>query len=473
MLRIISSLIGVKRKQPDDTPIVAPTAENSGLTTPSILNVSSFASLIDQFSDLAKTLILPFPTNYSFSIPNRFSTTRNSASIAVFNYDVRESFRILLKEVQALVDQDLDETIRYIGNMGAGKSHNLAALVVFLRKCKLHNLGITKDVVYIPSCEYLSMHKVDVMTAALIDAFPTDKAKLSKLKEWSELIAFVQSRPQRSILFIFDDWQFALSEANVPESENNRRYLLHQDLIHLTLYQYRIEAISAFTPLLTSVSSRDQNPHHTKFVYLYGGLTDREWAARKARSAFISCLSEEEEAQLRDYTGGVPLYLTAIGCYEGDLSERMAMFHKYEGINIVDNLEHSSRDYAAVDERKFTRQMRYAVNGEGEYLDESLYDHRYFYRDSDYMLRPVSGFVREAMREILRDFATKAYYRQLDKPWIDKAMAIGNDAVKEFAFKTYAVYAVTRDPSRYFEGVPNDIAECTVKYYDGDYPAFY
>ena len=124
-----------------------------------------------------------------------------------------------------------------------------------------------------------------------------------------------------------------------------------------------------------------------------------------------------------------------------------------------------------MDERKFTRQMKDAVTGVATgCIRESLYDHRYFYRDSNDMLRPVSGFVREAMREIMRDFVTKAYYRQLDQPWIDKAMTIGDDAVKEFAFKTYAVYAVTRDPSRYFEGVPYDIAECTVKYFDGAYP---
>ena len=221
---------------------------------------------------------------------------------------------------------------------------------------------------------------------------------------------------------------------------------------------------------MTSISSADRNPILTKYFRLYGGLTDREWAARKASSAFISSLTTEEEAELRDYTGGVPLYLSAIESYAGDLRERMKSFETSPCIDIVANLERSSAGYAAVYEREFMQQMRNAVTRETEYQYEPLYDHRYFYRDSEHILRPVSGFVREAMRRILLDLATKAYYRQLDKPWIDKAMSIGNDVVKEFAFKTYISYAVTAHPSWYLDGVPRNLTSCTVKYFDGDYP---
>ena len=433
---------------------------------PSILNVSTSTSLLEQFSDVSSTLTLPFLSGLTPT--HRFEVREFEGSTQYyFDYNVRESFGLLLKEVQALVSQWRNGAIRYVGNVGAGKSHNLATLVVYLRKS-----GFDKTVVYISSCPlFFEISDMPALQEVLIDAFPEDTALLKSMTTTDQFVAYIHQKPKQSILFIFDDWNYVCAEPKLSAFDNKMRDSFRDLLLLLSMYQYRIEGISGFTALLTSTSTADLNPIATRYVYLHGGLTDREWAARKARSAFISSLSEEEEARLRDYTGGVPLYLTAIESYEGNFSERMAMFHKYKGINIVDSLEHSSREYAAVDERKFLRQMRYAVNSEGEYLDESLYDHRYFYRDSGFMLRPVSGFVRETMRAILREYATKAYYRQLDQPWIDKAMTIGNDAVKEFAFKTYAVYAVTRDPSRYLDGVLHDIAECTVKYFDGNYPS--
>ena len=431
---------------------------------PSILNVSTSTSLLEQFSDVSSTLTLPFLS--ALTPTHRFKVREFKGSNQYhFDYNVRESFSILLTEVQALVSEWRDEAIRYVGNVGAGKSHNLAALVVYLRKS-----GFDKTVVYVSSCSlFFKVADRPALKEVLIDAFPEDTALLKSMTTTDQFVAYIHQKPKQSILFIFDDWNYVCEEPKLSAFDNKMRDSFRDLLIKLSNYQYRIEGISGFTALLTSTSTADLNPDLTRLVNLYGGLTDREWAARKTRSAFISSLSEEEEAQLRDYTGGVPLYLTAMEGYEGDLNERMDMFNEMVGKCIVSNLELSSRDYAAADERKFTRQMKNAVSGRGEYLDESLYDHRYFYRDPKHILRPVSGFVREAMREIMRDFATKAYYRQLDKPWIDKAMAIGKDAVKEFAFKTYAVYAVTRDPSWYFKGVPYNISECKVKYIDGDY----
>ena len=412
--------------------------------SPSILNISSFAALLDQFSDVSTTLILPF--RLALLSTNRFKIRYTEESNHFyFDYYVRESFCILLEEVRALVNQEKDKTIRYVGAEGAGKSHNLAALVVFLRECKLRNLGFSKDVVFIPTCQNsFYQSPIKLVVEALIYTFPDSMAHLKTMNTWSDIQSFIKNKPKCSILFIFDDWQF------------------NADLSLVAYDHYKIEA---------SAGIRNRNPPLIRSCYLHASLTDSEWAVRKARSRFISGLSREDEAKLWDYTGGVPLYLSAMESCEGRLRQRMAHFSRELGVNIVTNLENSSRDYAAVNERDFMRQMRNAVTGEADCSEDTLYNHRYFYRDSEFILRPVSGFVREAMREILRDFATKAYYRQLDKSWIDKAISIGNEAVKDFAFKTYAVYAVTCNPSRYFEGVPHDIAECTVKYFDGDYPS--
>ena len=202
--------------------------------------------------------------------------------------------------------------------MGAGKSHNLAALVVYLRKS-----GFDKTVVYVSSCPlFFEISDMPALQEVLIDAFPEDAALLTSMTTTDQFVAYIHQKPKQSILFIFDDWNYVCAEPKLSAFDNKMRDSFRDLLLLLSMYQYRIEGISGFTALLTSTSTADLNPIATRYVYLHGGLTDREWAARKARSAFISSLSEEEEARLRDYTGGVPLYLTAIESYEGDLSER-------------------------------------------------------------------------------------------------------------------------------------------------------
>ena len=95
-------------------------------------NITSLSNLVDLenfFKDPFNTIMLKFPSKI---IP-KIRFTCNSSS--VFAYEVRESFMELMGMVQNLISGELtSDSFEYVGNVGAGKSHNLAAAVVYLRK---------------------------------------------------------------------------------------------------------------------------------------------------------------------------------------------------------------------------------------------------------------------------------------------------------------------------------------------------
>ena len=103
----------------------------------------------------------------------------------------------LVQNVIALENPPLvGYNIRYVGNRGAGRSHNLAALTNYLRLRKIKKLDFNLDVVYISSCEILlQMNAVLVMRQSLIDAFPADKEHLLKCITWKNLVTFVHNKP--------------------------------------------------------------------------------------------------------------------------------------------------------------------------------------------------------------------------------------------------------------------------------------
>jgi hypothetical protein len=100
---------------------------------------------------VTQSIRIPFP---SVLIPaDRFKTNADLNGLQVFGYDIREGFSSLVNEVVQLVNSKSINSMVYIGNVGSGKSHNLAALVFYLRECKKRNeTSFAQDVVYISNC---------------------------------------------------------------------------------------------------------------------------------------------------------------------------------------------------------------------------------------------------------------------------------------------------------------------------------
>ena len=192
--------------------------------------------MLEQFSNVSSTLTLPFLSGLTPT--DRFKVREFDGSTQYhFDYNVRESFSLLLTEVQTLVSQWRDRAIRYVGNVGAGKSHNLAALVVYLRKS-----GFDKTVVYVSSCSlFFKVAGRPALKEVLIDAFPEDTKLLKSKTTTDQFIAYIDQKPEKSILFIFDDWNYVCAEPKLSDFDNKERDSFRDLLLLLSMYQYRID----------------------------------------------------------------------------------------------------------------------------------------------------------------------------------------------------------------------------------------
>ena len=452
--------------------------ETADFFKPTILDISSRESLLAQFTNYATTLTLPFPLQRD-SVPNRFERLKFTRTVKLFDYNVRESFDTLVTAVEKLTNSLDNNILRYMGNDGAGKSYNLAALTVYLRECKKHNLGVNKDIVYIPSCYLLFSGSMQLnMALYLSEVFPADKTILLAMKEWDQLVKYIHMKPKRSIIFIFDAWNDVCGDKLIDNYYNKKRCLYASLLHDISDTQLRIEGIDTwvdsfeFNRDALTHPADDPLTHPPGVVYttLYGGLSDTEWATYKTHSVFISSLSAEEETMLRDFTGDLPLHLAQIEGYEGDLTKRIHTFHMKVGRSIESQLKRSAVNFYttnAVDKDKFITQMMHALieSPLPQSIDDTLYDHRYFYSDCNNTLRPTSGFVRNTMIRLLHNSYKDDYYHHLNSTWLDKALSSTNASVRRFALKHYALAAIINNPSAYLEGVPSDLTGVNIKYF--------
>jgi hypothetical protein len=324
-----------------------------------------------------------------------------------FTYRVRESFRALASKVLILFDgrQLSRDVLRYTGSIGSGKSHNLAALTYYLRTRKAEGWIFGLSVVYISSCELLFIDPVARLRGALCEAFPAEKSTIAACEKWADLETFVATKPYGSILFIFDYWSYVHPENKHTHEERVKRIEDRRMLGSLACDQYRIEGISAECGILTSSSKELLD---TPFLYLDGGLTGTEWSTWKCSSSLFQELTEREEQLVVEMTGLVPLYLRILEELPGsDLKSRLAEFEETVGRDIESSMSATSDDFTSTangDEiwrEIFVAQMKAALDGYKTRINRTLYDHRYFYVDDNYYLKPLSGLVHRLMTKYL------------------------------------------------------------------------
>ena len=417
------------------------------------------------------SMTIPF---LSSMVPGRFKTYLypNNDSLDCFQYNIRKSFSTLLNEVIKLIHRACRlGGLLYVGNVGAGKSHNLAALVFYLRTIPRGTLSKNIDVVYIPSCLQLFQADTRNLRRALIETFPAEADQLRGLETWDGLVKFVEQQPRRSILFIFDDYNYVIGEAKLLSAEQGRRVEFRQKLDTLACDQYQIQAISAFSESLMKLSSSDTA---LAKVTLYGGLTDDEWRVWKQGQAFFKDLSDEDEEKLKDFTGLIPLYLKEIAGMDGDFDLESRIDNFFLGVGagstILSNLKRSSENFIQLlgDDKTFYDQMSKAVCEVQGLIDERYYDHRYFYcDDSDHTLKPVCGFVRKWMSRYLFQStdASVTFKKTLKDNW----EALKNNpkpSVRGEAFECLALFKLLDNISAYFP----DVEEVQLHFFDGKFP---
>jgi hypothetical protein len=288
---------------------------------------------------------LPTPSEI---MPERFSIFKKEQSNeSLFKYLVRKSFRILVDKVLSLFTGERITTpvLRYIGNVGAGKSHNLAALVDYLRVLKrISGSQFKLSIVYVSSCSLLFEDPIENLQLVLSETFPKDSTKITSCEDWKKLVQYVKEKSKWSIIFIFDNWNYVNPEMKLIPAEQSRRLEYQEMLGALSSKQYRIEAISAGSESLTSGSTAISKPPNTAFLNLYGGLNATEWSAWKGTSSLFHGMSAEDDAMVTDFTGLVPLYLRQLeDISDGDLSSRICRVERVSGSFITNSLRESSK----------------------------------------------------------------------------------------------------------------------------------
>ena len=99
---------------------------------------------MEQFFNPEGEVSFLFP---SCLIPSRFSLDDKNC----LQFHGRESLRTLFDSVKSFLLQKRERNFYYVGNIGAGKSHNLAALVHILRHVP-HESPPAIPVIYVSNC---------------------------------------------------------------------------------------------------------------------------------------------------------------------------------------------------------------------------------------------------------------------------------------------------------------------------------
>jgi hypothetical protein len=227
----------------------------------------SLSDMEERFGDVSKVINLPVPSEI---MSTRFQIEVGSNGERYFKYRVRESFRALVTKVFDFAGRDETSvsTLRYVGNIGAGKSHNLAALVDYLRSHRKDpSSGFVLDTVYISSCRLLFVDDVDNLKLVLCEAFPAEVDEISACKDWIGIKNYVKNKPKKSIIFIYDDWNYVEPELKLIPEERAERLVFRRMLLQLATGQYCIQAISAGSDSSTERSK----PINTDFyIFLEG-----------------------------------------------------------------------------------------------------------------------------------------------------------------------------------------------------------
>lgn len=154
------------------------------------------------FSNPTNVTDLPYPSTV-YKIADGLDVFNDSDGTRRFTYMSRKVFLEVYDAVNFIL-QDSDstslerETLNLYGPLGAGKSHVLAALAcLFIRE--------GKDVIYIPSCRFLTMGEPTTLVKELLSfSFPELQEAISAINNLENLLNFLLEFDKGSIICIVD-----------------------------------------------------------------------------------------------------------------------------------------------------------------------------------------------------------------------------------------------------------------------------
>ena len=322
--------------------------------------VPSLDKLEEDFADVSKALCLRFPS--SMCNQTRFALDENYN----FLYDVRESLKVLLTDIETRSKKNA-KTVYYIGNIGGGKSYNLAALVAYFRlrlarelveHAKTKGAVFDQDyfaklqkvvpvVVYIADLATFFTDPILKLKIVLREAFYFNEAIVREVNDCGtleELRTIIRRQTFGSILFIMDDWNFVVKNENrACELDGTTHRLFIERAVG---DQYNIRAISGVSSEFNDICKPKGN---FRVITHPVGLSDSEancwfsvWdnGTDDKLKGMATDGKADDRHYLKEMTNYIPLVLRDLELHrEKDIQQRCRLYMaKHTGMKIHGDL---------------------------------------------------------------------------------------------------------------------------------------
>lgn len=294
-------------------------------------------------SDCQISSTLPFPSLLRPPV-ERFSVSKDT--LCTFQYMGRSIFQQILLAVQEPGFRDAGWYELYLyGPSGTGKSHILAALVVYLIKSG-------QRVVYFPDCRDILKDRVTSIRLALLFAFHDNKdscEEIIRATDTNALLDFVRNQKRYSFYVIVDQYN-ALDVNPEPDDRATVKGATRTDLEALCQSQRYMFSASTNEK---SARLREQRQTSIRTINLLGGLTrvcpslfnflshgpqdeTDAWFKHHEGSPTLSQLTPLDREFIEDITGRIPLLLQPL--LQMDKFDQMSFLNCKAMTNVTTNI---------------------------------------------------------------------------------------------------------------------------------------
>ena len=355
--------------------------------------------------NLASALPFPFPGSKS----PRFSVDHEG----YFSYVGRTRFSYTLEELDK-TGPEINLKVNLYGTKGYGKSHILAAIVVW-------RIMKGKRVVYIPLARSMAESPFDYLRDSLIMAFADDDDKLDEIDLCSDINSLVTWAWGESFELYVDQFNSLEESSKISDEEKK---VCRSLLARLSAKRLYIRGLSANNQTVIEYANTERAERDIVFL---GGFLVPEFDGWLLLKQNVGKLPDSFNAidleYLKDTTGCVPMYLELFSRKYVELKD----VRKAIGACILtlgSEITGSLSDFAAscLEKERFYSIAEDLLLNRTIQLSPKLIDHRYFYRmnvNDDTRIEGRGYAVCGIARDVLVILLRKKNDRFLQDIWFD------------------------------------------------------
>ena len=370
-------------------------------------NIAALTIPLANFSNPNVASALPFPFPGSKSA--RFAIDHEG----YFSYVGRTRFSSTLDELDK-TGHEINLEVNLYGTKGYGKSHILAAIVVW-------RIMKGKRVVYIPLARSMAKSPFDYLRDSLIMAFAEDDDKLDQIDLCSDINSLVTWAWSESFELYVDQFNSLEESSKISEKEKE---VCRSLLARLSAKRLYVRGLSANNQTVIDYANTERAERDIVFL---GGFLVPEfdgWLLLKQNAGKLPVFFNPIDLEhLKDKTGCVPMYLELFSSKYFDLKD----VRKAIGACILtlgSEITGFLGDFAAscLEKERFYFIAEDLLLNRTIQLSPKLIDHRYFYRmnvNDDTRIEGRGYAVCGIARDVLVILLRKKNDRFLQDIWFD------------------------------------------------------